>query len=262
MKEFFVTLLSNSSMNLFPDNKTSSFTVQFPEKITLNNSWSVGVAEIHYNYNFFNVTPNNNTVIATKVESKSLENSIQSLHTVDITPGFYGCVTDLVDTINIQMKKHWLISGPLISVDKINNRTIVNKQVVYKKLESISFQGRLGMQLGFEPGENILHHELSPHIGNTFFGVPDQMLIYTDIIEPTFIGHEKACVLKIVNTNTNTYKFGDICYKEYTHIHYINVQKREFESISVDIRDYAGSFIPFQHGVLTIKLHFRQNGSQ
>lgn len=118
------------------------------------------------------------------------------------------------------------------------------------------------MQLGFEPDDNILKHELSPHIGNTFFGVPDQMLIYTDIIEPTYIGHEKAYVLKIVNTNTNTYKFGDICYKEYTHIHYMNVQKREFESVSVDIRDYTGAFIPFQHGVLTIKLHFKQNGSQ
>lgn len=262
MKEFFVTLLSNSSANFFPDNKTSSFTVQLAEKITLNGSWSVGVAEIHYNYNFFNVTVNNNAVIATKNESNSSENTIHSLHTVDITPGFYACVTDLVETINTEMKKRWMISAPLISIDKINNRTVVNKQSVYKKLECISFQGRMAMQLGFEPGKNILHHELSPHIGNTSFGVPDQMLIYTDIIEPTYIGHEKACVLKIVNTNTNAYKFGDICYKEYTHIHYMNVQKREFESISVDIRDYAGSFIPFQHGILTIKLHFKKNGSQ
>lgn len=262
MKEFFVTLLSNSSMNFFPANKTSSFTVQLAEKITLNGSWCVGVAEIHYNYNFFNVTTNNNAVIAIKTESNSSENSIKSVHTVDITPGYYDCVKDLVETVNTQMKKHWLVSDPLISIDKINNRTIVNKQVVYKKLESISFQGRLAMQLGFEPGKNILQHELSPHIGNMFFGVPDQMLIYTDIIEPTFIGHEKACVLKIVNTNTNTYKFGDICYKEYTHIHYINVQKREFEAISVDIRDYTGAYIPFQHGILTIKLHFKKNGSE
>lgn len=167
-----------------------------------------------------------------------------------------------METVNTQLKDRWMTAGPLISIDKINNRTIVNKKTIYKKLESISFQGRLAMQLGFEPDENILKHEVSPHIGNTFFGVPDQMLVYTDIIEPTYIGHEKACVLKIVNTNTNTYKFGDICYKEYTHIHYMNVQKREFESISVDIRDYTGCLIPFQHGVLTIKLHFKKNGSQ
>lgn len=262
MKEFFVTLLSNSSMNFFPENKTSSFTVQLAEKITLNGAWSVGVAEIHYNYNFFNVTTNNNGVIVLKKDANLTENSLIPFHTVHITPGYYGSVADLVETVNIQMKKHWMAGGDLISIDKINNRTIVRKETVYKKLESISFQGRLAMQLGFEPGENVLNHELSPHIGNTSFGVPDQMLIYTDIIEPTYIGHEKAYVLKIINTNVRTYKFGDICYKEYTHIHYMPVQKREFESVSVDIRDYTGAFIPFQHGVLTLKLHFKKNGSQ
>lgn len=232
------------------------------EKITLNGSWSVGLAEIHYNYNFFNVTANNNELIAVKEEENLPENSLQSIHTVDITPGYYGCVSDLVDTINAELKKRWMTAAPLILIDKINSRTIVNKHNAYKKLEKISFHGRLAMQLGFEPDDNILKHDLSPHIGNTNFGVPDQMLIYTDIIEPTYIGHEKASVLKIVNTNTNSYKFGDICYKEYTHIHYMNVQKREFESVSVDIRDYTGEFIPFQHGILTIKLHFKKNGTE
>lgn len=51
MKEFFMTLLSNSSMDLYPENKTSSFTVHLPEKITLNGMWSVAVAEIHYKHN-------------------------------------------------------------------------------------------------------------------------------------------------------------------------------------------------------------------
>lgn len=105
MKEFFVTLLSNSSMNYFPDNKTSSFTVQLAEKITLTGSWSVGVAEIHYNYNFFNVTPNNNRIVAVK-ESNSSENSIEQHHTVDITPGYYGSVADLMDTVNNTVKHY------------------------------------------------------------------------------------------------------------------------------------------------------------
>ena len=55
MKDFFFTLLSNSSINYFPQNTTSSFTVHLAEKITLNGTWKVGIAEIHYKYNFFNV---------------------------------------------------------------------------------------------------------------------------------------------------------------------------------------------------------------
>lgn len=291
MKEFFVTLLSNSSMNFFPDNKTSSFTVQLAEKITLNESWSVGVAEIHYNYNFFNVTPNNNTVKVTITNEMDKERSMKNVtspeagvkkipyrssstkpnssdsatqtNIIKITPGYYVSSMDLVNIVNSEIKQRFgLFTGDIISIDKINNRTQVNKKNSHFALDSISFEARLAMQLGFEPDENILDYNLSPHIGNIIFGVPDQMLIYTDIIEPTYIGHEKAYVLKIVNTNTQSYKFGDTCYKEYSHIHYMRVQKREFESISVDIRDYTGAFLPFQHGVLTIKLHFKKNGSE
>lgn len=112
------------------------------------------------------------------------------------------------------------------------------------------------MQLGFKPYTDILETQISPHIGNIHFGVSDQMFIYTDIIDPTLIGHEKAYVIKVVNTEAKKYTFGDSCYKEYTHMHYMRLQKREFESISVDIRDYTGQFMPFQHGVLMIKLHF------
>ena len=84
------------------------------------------------------------------------------------------------------------------------------------------------------------------------------MLIYTDIIEPSFIGHEKAYVLKVVNTEARQLHFGDACYKEYAHMHYMCVQKREFDTISIDIRDHTGNFMPFQHGVLMVKLHFKQ----
>lgn len=97
MKDFFVTLLSNSSMNYFPENKTSSFTVQLAEKITLNGSWSVGVAEIHYNYNFFNVSPGNNTIKAVKKNSELSENSIVPSEDICLTPGYYATVSDLVD---------------------------------------------------------------------------------------------------------------------------------------------------------------------
>lgn len=261
MKDFFVTLLSNSSMNYFPQNKTSSFTVQLAEKITLNGSWNVGIAEIHYNYNFFNVTDANNEIIV-KRKSDQTENSIVPMAEIRITPGYYSTVSDLVETVNTTILDRGLINEAIISIDGINNRTIVHAENVYEKLGSVTFKGRLAMQLGFEPGANILDFRLSPHIGNTSFGVPDQMLIYTDIIEPTYIGHEKASVLKIINTNVKSYKFGDVCYKEYTHIHYMPVQKREFEAVSVDIRDYTGTFMPFQHGVLTIKLHFKKNGPQ
>lgn len=265
MSDFFITLVSNSSMRIFPDNKTSSFTVLLPEKVSLKGSWSVGVAEIHYNYNFFNVTDGNNkiTLIKKEIENDQNNNEINKSETkqieIAIETGHYNSVTDIIAVINNKLKPYMVVGDVLFSINEINNRTLVHKENLLSDIGSIFFEGRLNMQLGFMPGRDVLLFKSSPHVGNTQFGIPDQMLIYTDIIEPTFIGHEKAYVIKIVNTEARQGTiFGDACYKEYTHMHYMNVQKREFESISIDIRDYTGNFIPFQHGVLMIKLHFKR----
>lgn len=125
-------------------------------------------------------------------------------------------------------------------------------------VESIFLEERLNMQLGFEPNTNIKDKTISPHVANIQYGIPDQMLIYTDIIEPTFVGHERAYILKIVNTQPKHLKFGDSCYKEFSPLQYMVLEKREFEAITIDLRDYAGLFMPFQHGVFTIKLHFKK----
>lgn len=263
MSGFFITLVSNSSMNIFPENKTSSFTVLLPEKISLKGDWCVAVAEIHYNYNFFNVNDQNNkiklidNVVDMNTNEISSDEGDDTIHELQVTSGYYNTVKDLIDTVNAQISPYLHKSHSLLSIDKFTNRTRVHKGDVSNKVGHIYLDGRLAMQLGFNPSTDILHTDISPHIGNVCFGVPDQMFIYTDIIDPTFIGHEKAYVIKVVNTEAKKYKFGDACYKEYTHMHYMRVQKRDFDSISVDIRDYTGEFMPFQHGVLMIKLHFK-----
>lgn len=262
MEDFFVTLVSNSSMNIFPNNTTSSFTVHLSEKITLRGQWNVAIAEIHYNYNFFNVTSENNKVILSHAEPDS--HSDNSLNKIlpsvirEIKTGYYNTIHDLIDSVNYLIKDHLHNDLKLLSIDNTTNRTQVHKENLSDDIDCIHLEGRLSMQLGFEPRQNILLVKSSQHIGNLSFGIPDQMLIYTDIIEPTFIGHEKAYVLKVVNTEAKQLCFGDACYKEYTHMHYMRVQKRDFDTISIDIRDHTGSFMPFQHGVLMVKLHFKQ----
>lgn len=47
--EFYLTLLSNSSMNYFPNNTLAHFQTKLPRKITLASNWVVGLAEISFN---------------------------------------------------------------------------------------------------------------------------------------------------------------------------------------------------------------------
>lgn len=267
MSDFFITLVSNSSVNIFPNNTTSSFTVLLSEIISLKGRWEVAIAEIHYNYNFLNVTERNNKIILTRIlsSSSSLNNDkaindipkIPFTVKLEVPTGYYNSVHDLIKTINLQLKLYLTKGTRLFSLDDSNNRTYIHKENLCEGIESIFLEGRLNMQLGFEPHHDIWQSETAPHIGNICFGIPDQMMIYTDIIEPSFIGSEKAYVLKIVNTEPRQFKFGDACYREYNYMHYMRVQNREFESISIDIRDHTGNFMPFQHGILMLKLHFK-----
>lgn len=111
MSDFFVTLMSNSSETMFPQNTTASFTVLLPEKITLSGSWHVALAEVHFNYNFFNITRGNNRLFLMEKSHNSDTNEIQASneivsHEITLADGFYGSVGDLVATINESMANH------------------------------------------------------------------------------------------------------------------------------------------------------------
>lgn len=267
MKEdsFFITLMSNSSTQIFVDNKTSSFTVLLPEKITLNGKWCVALAEMHYNFNFFNITSENNGIyVKKKVDERSNKTSdenriVKYMHeTCKVTPGYYTNINDVVTIINKELKKLSVAEQDILSYNRFNARTNIFQENVKSDIETIHFDTRLSMQLGFKPNDVINRFTISPYCTNIHFGIPDQMIIYTDIIGPSFIGHEKAYVLKIVNTQPKLLSFGDACYREFHQLHYMSLEKREFESISVDIRDCSGNFMPFLHGILTLKLHFKK----
>ena len=49
MNEFYITVLSDSSFNMFPNNTLASFQTQLPQPVNLgSDKWSVGLAEISY----------------------------------------------------------------------------------------------------------------------------------------------------------------------------------------------------------------------
>lgn len=257
--------MSNSSLNYYSENKTSGFTVHLPQKIQLTGEWTVALAELHYPYNFFNVTEGENVIfVEYNIDNPQSEEGLNVIekilyHTLIISPGFYKAIDSILKAVNSELKN--LIGSDILSLDHLDNRTVIDTDKCFESnLKSITFSSRLAMQLGFTPGDNILNFERSNNIGNIYFGIPDQMLIYTDVIEPVFVGHEKAQVIKIVNTAgaLRSCTFGDVHTTEFQRMHYMPVMKKDFESISVDIRDCTGSYMPFRHGVSTVKLHFKK----
>lgn len=279
MRDFYMTLLSNSSMDYHPKNKTSSFTVQVPRYIRLEGEWEVGLAEIQYPYTFHTVSGEHNQihlkVIAVTEEFMkwvtdnpklmvSEGNFEEENVTCSIVSGYYSEIQDIVSTVNDSIKK---ATGTAKVLEyEAKTRTIKAKnsdvQINGKYIVSCTLSDRLSIQLGYPTGVNIFSVKKAPFGSNVKFGVPDRMIIYCDIIEPQIFGDSFARVLNSVNTlPEGEANFGKTFSTYLTVPQYIPVQAQVFESVSIDIRDVEGKSMPFQYGTLSVKLHFRQRSA-
>ena len=127
-----------------------------------------------------------------------------------------------------------------------------------KELESLHLSARLSLILGYEPMTNVLNRT-GTFPSNILLGIPSQLFVYTDIIEPQAIGDVFAKVLRVVVVDSNNYTYGAQMTRVFGQPHYVPVLKREFENIQIDIRSSTGDLIPFQFGTLCVKLHFKKN---
>jgi len=85
--------------------------------------------------------------------------------------------------------------------------------------------------------------------------------VYYDILEYVLVGDTKAPLLRLVPADGPN---GESIYKVFDEksFFYIPLQKKNFDSIEVDIMDDFGEGIPFKTGKLAVTLHFRQAQQQ
>lgn len=74
--DFYITLPSNASMNYYPTNTQSSYRTKLISPLILNGEWEIGLVEIFFPRNWFNIgNHNNDYVIYTKTQkSVQVEN--------------------------------------------------------------------------------------------------------------------------------------------------------------------------------------------
>ena len=59
---FYVTLPSNASLDVFPDNKTGSYHVKLPQTIDLHGDWKVGLYSISYSNTWYTLPNHENHI--------------------------------------------------------------------------------------------------------------------------------------------------------------------------------------------------------
>lgn len=239
MKDFYMSLLSNSSFKYYPQNTTSSFTVQLPQYMCLEGEWEVGVAEIQYPYTFFTVEGGQNRIIVEYIEitkeyfqksvqldkarkEKTVEEKLllekdiyekehkKSLE-LSIIEGFYKDVKDIVNGINSVISTKFDIKEFIYYNPRAHRVQAVNYEIIEGRflLLSCKLSRTLAIQLGYIPTDTEVDVNLveisvndkpAPNVVNMTMCLPDRMIMYCDILEPQLFGDIYAKVLGVVIT--------------------------------------------------------------
>ena len=187
--EFYVTLPSNSSMQYFPDNKTSNFVTKLSRTLQLDGEWEVGLAEIDYPHTWYNIREGKNSV-----EIYAPDKLYLVFQTVEysIQPGYYEKVQDVIDAL--------CKAGLADLTDVVLSYDDTFKRVTVKcgKRAVVKLRGDMARMLGFLNDTTIRASEEKgftlalPETGNQYF------YVYTGIIKSQYHGDIVVPVLRTV----------------------------------------------------------------
>jgi hypothetical protein len=257
MKDFYLTLPSNSSMNVFPENTAAKYVTKLHHTLEFSGKWVVGLVEIIFPMSFYNIRPGYNTLQIFKkapLEGRALQNELHDDEEYDyliVPPGNYPSIQYLTEFINnakvhhgsIQLKYNELTSH--LSAQNNGKRPLDYTMFANPGMAEI---------LGFD--HNLPMSGTAKNPTNLYKDVPQQLFVYSDILEPQLLGDTVAPLLRIVGIEQRS-DYGKVIVKTYETPHYTPLLKRQFETVEIDIRDSTGAIAPFQYGPVIVKLHFK-----
>ena len=283
MNNFYVTLPSNASMDIHPDNAISHYTTRLRQPLDLDGKWEVALVEASVPTRWTNVKAGdcamrvhldaisdeeihdeNGEITGFKKISQYFTKSLRDTHyerPIDLSWALNRAWRELRDSIvapygeynefNKKIPRGFLYN-PEENFIKLNPKSMKNEKT------HIQVTGKLGLMLGIGDGKsdwvNVPNREMRP--------VPvevDHVYLYTDIVDHVVVGHAVAPLLRIIPMKSF---IGNNYIEHYTHVfnkpHYLPVSLQHIESIHIDLRNDQGQNIPFITGRSIVKLHFRR----
>ena len=212
MTEFYLILPSNSSMSYYPGNTT-----RLPNPISLTGDWEVGLVEIQYPHNRFNVPSEES---ARTFQLRCRINDETNSHTFRIPDGYYPTIQSLLEAIQ---SKANLLSTYRIQLNFSELRQKVSMDVNNCKL---TVPPHIRRMLGMSSFTTV---SSSQTIGDSAVDMQpvDSLYVYCDVIEPKVVGDSQTPLLRIVPAKG---KYGELITQTYENIHYVRVQTKTFQT--------------------------------
>ena len=292
--DFYLTLPSNASMKMYPDNTLAHYITDLPRRIDLTGEWECGLAEIQYPHTWYNVTEEDVWFFLNEKNPTGLIPSMK------LASGYYRGPVTLMNRVNRGLR--------LMSTDKarakLSYSIITQKMTLHMSSDTvftIPYHSALGPMLGFyksvvtsppavaaaaaaavaaDSTRQHVHPRLSGTSATVIMPPPpthspnapypfrkvaedvvnmnrgfDTIYVYTDVVEYRIVGDSVASLLRALPVGGI---HGATVSNRFTNIHYVPLLYSHFKSIEMDIRDDTGRRVPFEYGRVTVALHFRR----
>ena len=270
MNSFYMTLLSDNSMTLFPKNTQACFQTKLPKPIDIQKGeWEMALVEIILPGQIFNVSEEERHFDLDSDDSQLLSylwtevppvcDGQKLTYPLCIPAGVYSTPFHLVEEINEVIQK--TIGDHLkkkhLDLEMKYSRSTKRIKMVSSKTIGLKFHPTMAAKLGVSDINKdtiVTDQKLFQHDVDLFAGI-NYMFIYSDVADYTLLGDIQAPILRVVPFEDCKQFYR---HKEFLNLHYVPVNKSYFDEISINIRGDTGQLIQFSGGKSMVKLHFRK----
>ena len=211
VNQFYLTLPSNSSMDVFANNTTAKFVTKLPDVLELDGEWEVALSEIHYPHAWYNV-PRNTCSFVIFYKTSDVDIALieelpfewwQGRNTMKTLPeGYYASPQEIVDEMKKLVAEYFAELPPGERFGYFKYARQREKCVFDLEPETILILNEpLAMMLGFDvrtmigPGR----HESSTIPDMDAALSSSSLYVYCDIIEHNIVGDSEVPLLRLVN---------------------------------------------------------------
>ena len=243
---FYVTLASNASAGIYPQNKIWNFRTKLAKSIHTKQPYEVGLIEAQYPCSWHSFPTEDATMTVHDGKTGHRTSCL-------LVGGLYESIGSLLLQINKTWTKYNPGSKVILHHEGIRNRIYVEGDDHL----SIVFRGKLAAMLGFDAGVKLPAHKsyaaYAPHPTDIHGGCYN-MFIYSDIVDHQLVGDSYVPLLRSINITDTSRRH---CIHMFDKPHYVHVARDPLGDIEIDLKSDQNTNIKFTYGKVILKLHFR-----
>ena len=254
---FYLTLPSNSSLRHYPENSATHFFTKLPQSVDLSGQYEVGLAEIQFTNNHFNVGERDVYLHYTSAQTNEATEEGRQLKIMVVIPaGLYESNKTFIHGLNKACEIIPLFKGNKKRIKfYYNQATRKASMSMFEEGSTLNMSASLMTILGNTTstfkgaGHFMPNHWMNL---NTAF---KSVFVYCDLVSPRPVGD---VMVPLLRTLPPIDKKQETVHHIFEKPHYIPLSRFQFNTVEILLTTDTGKEILFNDGHTIVTLHFRR----